>query len=103
MGQVYVQLCKLTDLWKDDARWQANVQASGVAEGYTWAVDEDDWVTAELNMVELQLAEQVTVYDFMGSMHEEERFYPRDMTEHVVLQDSEGKLWVRYVDNMEAF
>ena len=61
------------------AQWLRNVQNSGVAEGYTYACDDEagDYYYADFSTKEIDFVD-VEVYDFMGSENTDERFYRRD-------------------------
>jgi hypothetical protein len=80
--KTFVLLQKLSELWADDTRWQANVQASGLADDYTLIGDEDsgelvveDYAADELEFVADGV---VHIYNFMGGDGEEESFYGCD-------------------------
>ena len=103
--RTFALLTLLLDLWKDDERWQANVRGSGVAEGLTLSAEEDDEdveaVQKDFACDELEFVDDKVVYDFMGSEHEQERFYNRD--EQVYRDKATGRYWLMYYDGMEAF
>jgi len=85
MKKTFVLLQLLTALTfedetaEDNARWMRNVTQSGVAAGYTYSGDEE-YDTADFACNEMEFAaDDIKVYDFMGSAQEEERFYVRDI------------------------
>lgn len=105
----FVLLQLLSNLWKDDARWQANVEAN-VAWGYTLAMGGADGVAEDGEMVledfasdELEFVAEgeVQVYDFAGSIEEEERFYGRD--EQVYKDKATGRFWLMYREDIDSF
>lgn len=101
--QQFVTLQLLSSLWADDARWQDNVRDS-VAGGYTLASEGDDGEMKLLNLTagEVEFAEEnVVVYDFAGSAHEDERFYARDILVYKV--KATGDFCVLYYDGVDEF
>jgi hypothetical protein len=95
----FVLLTLLGDLWKDDARWQANVRENGVQRGYTLASEEDDYVTEKFASDELEFAEG-KMYNFMGSEHEQESFYPRD--DQLYKDKATGRIWAKWHDDIDV-
>ena len=101
--RTFVMLSLLSDLWKDDARWQANVRNS-VDDGYTHVDEEGEGKnTRDLRCDELEFVEDgtVQVYDFMGSEHEQESFYGRDIVVYRV--KATGELCVMYSEDLDGF
>jgi len=97
--QTFVQLTLLRDMY-DDAAWQANVAGSGVANSYGLHEDEEGgYATAELDADTLQIV-QADVCAFMGSAHEQERFYNVNVS---VYKDAAGTLYVTEFDADTAF
>ena len=101
--RTFVKLQKLDTLWTDDERWMRNV-AANAADGYTLATDDDDSdsETADFMCCELEFVDDgdVKVYDFMGSEHEQERFYEKDI---VVYKHADGSYWVMYYEDIYSF
>lgn len=99
--QQFVTLQLLSSLWADDARWQENVR-NNVAGGYTLAYDEDvgELQVQNLTAGEVEFAEEdVVVYDFAGSMNEDERFYAKDVLVYKV--KATGDFCVLYYDGID--
>ncbi len=102
--RTFVMLTKLTKLWTDDKRWLKNVRDSVGSKGYTLSSGEDDeGGTRELRCDELTFVREgsVKVYDFMGSEHEEERFYERDIVVYKV--KATGEYCVMWYEDIESF
>ena len=109
MKKEFVRLCNLLDVDKDceyitaeqQAAWVANVTNSVGTEGYTFAQDAEGCEdTAEFSCDEMEFAD-VAVYDFMGSEHEAERFYARDIV--VFKHKATGELYVLNADDLQEF
>jgi hypothetical protein len=89
MKRRFVKLCLLQDITHEGetdeqrAKWVANVTGSVGTEGYAIADDGDDYITAEFSTDEIVFA-NVEVYCFIGSEHEQERFYTKEC---VVVQE----------------
>ena len=89
MKRRFVKLCKLQDItYEGDteaerAAWVANVTGSVGTEGYGLQDDGDDYITAEFSTDEVVFA-NVEVYCYVGSEHEQERFYTKEC---VVVQE----------------
>lgn len=99
--QQFVTLQLLSSLWADDARWQENVR-NNVAGGYTLAYDEDagELQVQDLTAGEVEFAEEsVQVYDFVGSVNEDERFYAKDVLVYKV--KATGDFCVMYYDGID--
>ncbi len=95
----YVQLCKATEMWPEDARWQANAKAwctDGKNEGYIIAGEDTDEITALFYAADLEET-AYKMFDFMGSPGEDERFYVRPET---LYKDAKGVVWVKYNENL---
>lgn len=105
MKKSFVMLVLLSDLWKDDPRWQANVADNipdSESDGFTMKMDGEDGdgepLMQEFACDELEfVGEEVTMYDFAGGEMEAERFYPKDVviyrvkaTGELCVMDSEG-------------
>lgn len=101
MTRTFVMLKLLSSLWADDARWQANVAAT-VADGYTHTDEAGEGGnTRDLRCDELEFVEDgtVTVYDFMGSNNEDERFYAKDILVYKVKATGEYcAMWYEGID-----
>jgi hypothetical protein len=69
------------------------------SEGYTFA-GEDDLDVAEFACDEMEFAD-VSVYDFMGSEYEAERFYARDIV--VFKHKATGEFYVLNKDDLMEF
>jgi len=98
----FVKLQLLQTLWQDDARWQDNVKYNIGTEGWTLASDGDDGdtIVERFALRDMKRVEGVSVYDFMGSAIEDERFYIKDV---VVYKRKDGTLWVEETDDVYEF
>lgn len=97
MKRNYVQVCKLNTLWADDARWQRNVENTGVGEDYAlWVKDDWEYTVQELDDSKL-VEDGGTLYGFAGSKDEEERFYALDAQ---VYAAEDGTYWVEERDEV---
>jgi hypothetical protein len=82
MKKEFVRLQRLQDVSYGDETaevrdaWLRNVYGSVGTEGYCFA-GEDGWDTADFACEDMEFAD-VSVYDFMGSAYEQERFYAMD-------------------------
>ena len=105
MKKEFVRLQNLLDLtyegdtFEAKASWENNVMTSVGSEGYTFAgVDELD--VAEFACDEMEFAD-VSVFDFMGSEYEQERFYARDIV--TFKHKATGEFYVLNADNLMEF
>lgn len=106
MKKTFVLLQLLTDLTYEDetaenrAAWLRNVEHS-VGAGYTYS-GEECYDTAEFECDEMEFADDsVKVYDFMGSAHEQERFYERDIL--IFKNKADGLFYVLEHDDLGVF
>jgi hypothetical protein len=96
MKRRFVKLCLLQDITYEGetdeqrAAWVANVTGSVGTEGYALQDNGDDYTTAEFSTDEIVFA-NVEVYCFMGSEHEQERFYTKEC--FVVQEKATGDYW----------
>ena len=103
--ELFVRLQLLQDItYEGDtaeqrASWIANVLGTVGAEGYTFA-GTDDVDTAEFACDEMEFAD-VSVYDFMGSEYEQERFYVRDIV--TFKHKATGNYYVLNADDLFEF
>ena len=109
MKKTFVRLCLLQDVdsnceyitKEQQAAWVANVLNSVGSEGYTFATDDSGCEdTAEFACDEMEFA-SVDVYDFMGSEHESERFYARDIV--VFKHKATGEYYVLNAEDLFEF
>ena len=107
MKKEFVRLCNLLDItYEEDtfeakAQWEDNVLTSVGDNAYSFATDAEGEVdTAEFACDEMEFAD-VSVYDFMGSAYEQERFYVRDI---VTFKHKEtGEFYVLNKDDLMEF
>jgi hypothetical protein len=105
MKKEFVRLQNLLDLTYDgdtaetQASWKDNVLTSVGTEGYTFA-GTDDLDVAEFACDEMEFAD-VSVYDFMGSEYESERFYARDIV--TFMHKATGELYVLNKEDLLEF
>jgi hypothetical protein len=105
MKKEFVRLQRLQDVCYGDETaevrdaWLRNVYGSVGTEGYCFA-GEDGWDTADFACDEMEFAD-VSVYDFMGSAYEQERFYIRDIV--TFKHKATGELYVLNADNLGDF
>ena len=103
--ELFVRLQNLLDLTYEgdtaeaQARWKDNVLNSVGSEGYTFA-GVDDLDIAEFACDEMEFVD-VSVYDFMGSEHEQERFYVRDIV--TFKHKATGEFYVLNADDLLEF
>lgn len=85
---------------EEKARWRDNVTASGCADGYTFAYDWNagTYVIEDIKKRELERAD-VTVYGFMGSEYEQERFYARDVKTYRHM--TTGELYIKHKEGFD--
>ena len=107
MKKEFVRLCLLQDItYSEDtaearAAWLANVYGTVGEDGYSFATDDDGCEdTAEFSCDEMEFAD-VSVYDFMGSAYEQERFYARDIV--TFKHKATGEFYVLNADNLMEF
>ena len=107
MKKEFVRLVNLLDLtyegdtFENKAQWEENVLTSVGGEGYCFA-GEDGLDTAEFACDEMEFADDsVKVYDFMGSAHEQERFYERDIL--IFKNKADGLFYVLEHDDLGVF
>jgi hypothetical protein len=105
MKKEFVRLQNLLDLtyegdtFEAKASWENNVMTSVGSEGYTFA-GIDDLDVAEFACDEMEFAD-VSVYDFMGSEYEQERFYARDIV--TFKHKATGEFYVLNKDDLMEF
>ena len=105
MKRTFVELQLLIDLTyegdtaEDNAAWLRNVTHTGVEHGYTFSGN-DGYDTEDFACDEMEFAD-VQVYDFMGSEHEQERFYTRDIV--TFKNKANGKFYVLHKDDLGEF
>ncbi len=93
--RTFVKLINLLDITYEGetaeqaARWKSNVLNSVGESGYTLDCD-DDYITKEFTTDEVEFA-TVDCYNFIGSAHEDERFYAADWI--VVRERATGDLY----------
>jgi len=106
MKKEFVRLCNLLDITYDgetvaqSTAWKDNVMTSVGSEGYTYADVEGRYITKMFSCDEMQFAD-VSVYDFMGSEYEAERFYARDIV--VFENTADGFYYVLNADDLGEF
>jgi hypothetical protein len=107
MKKEFVRLCNLLDITYEGetaeqrASWIANVTGTVGEDGYTFATDAEGCEdTAEFACDEMEFAD-VSVYDFMGSAYEQERFYTRDIV--TFKHKATGEYYVLNADNLQEF
>ena len=109
MEKTFVRLCLLQDVdsnceyitAEQQEAWIDNVLTSVGTEGYTFATDDSGCEdTAMFACDEMEFAD-VEVYDFMGSEHESERFYARDIV--VFKHKATGEYYVLNAENLFEF
>jgi hypothetical protein len=107
MKKEFVRLCNLLDITFDGetaeqkASWIANVTNTVGENGYSFATDDDGCVdVAEFSCDEMEF-DDVSVYDFMGSAYESERFYARDIV--VFRHKATGEYYVLNADDLQEF
>ena len=105
MKKEYVKLVKLIDnVYEEENeeminRWKRNVINSEVENGYCIDVRSDDIIVKEFDDNELDCV-CVDVYDFMGSIGEDERFYIKNV---LVYEDNEGNKWIENREDLFEF
>ena len=103
--ELFVRLCNLLDITYEGetaeqrASWIANVTNSVGTEGYTFA-GTDELDIAEFACDDMEFVD-VSVYDFMGSEYESERFYVRDIV--VFKNKANGNFYVLNADDLMEF
>lgn len=107
MKKEFVRLCLLQDITYDGetaeqrSAWLANVLGTVGENGYSFATDEEGCEdTAEFACDEMEFAD-VSVYDFMGSAYEQERFYSRDIV--TFRHKATGEFYVLNAENLQEF
>jgi hypothetical protein len=107
MKKEFVRLCNLLDITYDGdtfeakASWEENVLNSVGDNAYSFATDAEGCEdTAEFACDEMEFAD-VSVYDFMGSEYEAERFYARDIV--VFKHKATGEFYVLNKDDLMEF
>jgi hypothetical protein len=107
MKKEFVRLCLLQDITYDGetaeqrSAWLANVLGTVGENGYSFATDEEGCEdTAEFACDEMEFAD-VSVYDFMGSAYEQERFYSRDIV--TFKHKATGEYYVLNAENLQEF
>jgi hypothetical protein len=102
MKKEFVRLELLQNMFTDEAghaEWVANVTGSVGTNGYSFA-GEDGYDTAEFACDEMEFAD-VSVFDFMGSAYEQERFYARDIV--TFKHKATGEFYVLNADDLGDF
>jgi hypothetical protein len=105
MKKEFVRLQRLQDVSYGEETaetrdaWLRNVYGSVGTEGYCFA-GEDGWDTEDFACDEMEFAD-VSVYDFMGSAYEQERFYTRDIV--TFRNKATGEFYVLNADNLGDF
>ena len=102
MKKEFVRLELLQNMFADEAgydEWVANVTGSVGTAGYSFA-GEDGYDTAEFACDEMEFAD-VSVYDFMGSAYEQERFYARDIV--TFKHKATGEYYVLNAEDLQEF
>jgi hypothetical protein len=102
MKKEFVRLELLQNLFTDEAgndAWVRNVYGSVGRNGYSFA-GADGYDTAEFACDEMEFAD-VSVYDFMGSAYEQERFYNRDIV--TFKHKATGEYYVLNADDLGEF
>jgi hypothetical protein len=103
MKRRFVKLCLLQDITHEGetdeqrAKWVANVTGSVGTEGYAIADDGNDYITEEFSTDEVVFA-NVEVYCFIGSEHEQERFYTKECV--VVQEKATGDYWAYETEDL---
>ena len=107
MKKEFVRLCLLQDItYEGDtaeqrSAWVANVIGTVGENGYSFATDDDGCEdTADFACDEMEFAD-VSVYDFMGSAYEQERFYARDIV--TFKHKATGDYYVLNADDLQEF
>ena len=104
MKKEFVRLELLQNMFANEAgydAWVANVTGTVGTEGYGFATDDEGCTdTAEFACEEMEFAD-VSVYDFMGSAYEQERFYRRDIV--TFKHKATGEYYVLNADNLQEF
>ena len=107
MKKEFVRLCLLQDITYEDetaeqrSAWLANVTGTVGTEGYSFATDAEGCTdVAMFSCDEVEFAD-VSVYDFMGSAYEQERFYARDIV--TFKHKATGEYYVLNSDNLQEF
>lgn len=107
MKRTFVKLVKLVDVTCEGEtqeareRWLANLRNSGVADGYTLDYTSDaNGTYKELSTDEVEFI-NVACYNFMGSEHEQERFYDADWV--TVREKATGDIYALWYDGIEEF
>jgi hypothetical protein len=105
MKKEFVRLQNLLDLtyegdtFEAKASWEENVLTSVGSEGYTFA-GTDELDVAEFACDEMEFVD-VSVYDFIGSEYEQERFYARDIV--TFKHKATGEFYVLNKDDLMEF
>ena len=107
MKKEFVRLCLLQDITYSEGTqeqrdaWLRNVYGSVGRNSYSFATDDEGCTdTAEFACEEMEFAD-VSVYDFMGSAYEQERFYIRDIV--TFKNKATGEFYVLNADNLQEF
>jgi len=107
MKKEFVRLCNLLDItyegetFEQRSAWEENVLNSVGDNAYSFATDDEGCEdTAEFACDEMEFAD-VSVYDFMGSEYESERFYARDIV--VFKHKATGEFYVLNAENLQEF
>lgn len=107
MKKEFVRLCLLQDITYEGetaeqrSAWVANVTNSVGEDGYSFATDDEGCTdVAEFACDEMEF-EDVSVYDFMGSAYEAERFYTRDIV--TFKNKANGNYYVLNAEDLQEF
>ena len=107
MKKEFVRLCNLLDITyeedtaEDKAAWVENVINTVGDTGYSFATDEEGCTDTAFFSCDEMVFEDVSVYDFMGSAFESERFYARDII--TFKHKATGEYYVLNSDNLQEF
>lgn len=107
MKKEFVRLCLLQDISYSEETveqrdaWLRNVYGSVGRNSYSFATDAEGCEDAEEFACEDMEFADVSVYDFMGSAYEQERFYRRDIV--TFKNKATGEFYVLNADNLMEF
>ena len=107
MKKEFVRLCLLQDISYENETteqrdaWLRNVYGSVGRNSYSFATDAEGCEDAEEFACEDMEFADVSVYDFMGSAYEQERFYRRDIV--TFKNKATGEFYVLNADNLMEF
>lgn len=104
MKKDFVRLELLQNMFADEADyagWVANVTGSVGTEGYSFATDAEGCTDVEAFACDEMEFADVSVYDFMGSAYEQERFYARDIV--TFKNKANGNYYVLDAEDLQEF